>query len=70
MKKYTNQSQEMRFVEFVDGTAQFLFRGQSITSDKETKVVQKGIVISDVVTKATETVAKVYSAKKNDSVSE
>lgn len=63
MKKYTNQSQEMRFVEFVDGTAQFLFRGQSITSDKATKVVQKGIVVSDVV------VSK-PTAKKTDSVSE
>jgi hypothetical protein len=63
MKKYTNQSQEMRFVEFVDGTAQFLFRGQSITSDKGTKVVQKGIVVSDVV------VSK-PTAKKTDSVSE
>ena len=63
MKKYTNQSQEMRFVEFVDGTAQFLFRGQSITSDKETKVVQKGIVISDVVVSKS-------TAKKTDSVSE
>lgn len=63
MKKYTNQSQEMRFVEFVDGTAQFLFRGQSITSDKVAKVVQKGIVVSDAVTSKP-------IAKKTDSVSE
>jgi hypothetical protein len=63
MKKYTNQSQEMRFVEFVDGTAQFLFRGQSITSDKGTKVVQKGIVVSDAV-------ASKSTAKKTDTVSE
>jgi hypothetical protein len=48
MKKYSNTAQEMRFVHFEDGTAQFLFRGQSFVSDKPTTVVQKGIRVSDV----------------------
>lgn len=48
MKKYTNTSQEMRFVEFVDGDAQFLFRGQSFESSKEARVIQKGIHVSDI----------------------
>jgi hypothetical protein len=48
MKKYSNMSQEMRFVQFDDGDAQFLFRGQSFTSEKTAVVVQKGIRVTDV----------------------
>lgn len=64
MKKYTNQSQEMKFVEFTDGEAQFLFRGQSITSGKQVKVIQRGIVATEVQ------VTPKQQTKKTDSISE
>lgn len=43
MIKYTNMTSELRCIRFTDGTAQFLGRGESIESDKKTKVVQVGI---------------------------
>lgn len=48
MKKYTNMSNEMRCVVFEDGSSQFLMRGQSIVSDKSTKIVEKGIKVTNV----------------------
>jgi hypothetical protein len=48
MKKYINKSGELRCITFADGSAQFLMRGQSITTDKEVKKVQVGIVVKDV----------------------
>ena len=48
MKKYTNVSNEMRCVVFEDGSSQFLMRGQSIVSDKPTKIVEKGIKVTNV----------------------
>ena len=49
MKKFTNKSNQLRTVYFADGSAQFLMRGQSITSDKEYTSVQEGIKVSDAV---------------------
>lgn len=43
MKKYTNTTNFLKCVVFEDGEAQFLFRGQSITSDKEFASVDKGV---------------------------
>lgn len=48
MKKYTNKTSELRSIVFSDGSAQFLMRGQSITTDKEVKKVQAGITVVDV----------------------
>ena len=69
MKKFTNKSNQLRTVYFADGSAQFLMRGQSITSDKEYTSVQEGIKVSDAVSavskkptkKAEETVGSVGS---------
>jgi len=47
MKKYTNKSNEMRTVFYADGSAQFLMRGQSVTTAQEVKKIQPGIVVSD-----------------------
>lgn len=49
MKEYINKSPELRSVTFVDGTTQFLMRGQKFSSDAETVKVQPGIVVKDVV---------------------
>lgn len=51
MKKYTNKCNEMRTVFYVDGSAQFLMRGQSVETDKEVKKVQNGIVVTEVTEK-------------------
>lgn len=52
MKEYINKSSELRSVSFVDGTTQFLMRGQKFSSDLETKKVQPGIVVKDVEQKS------------------
>ena len=49
MKKYVNKSTTLKVVEFEDGDAQFLMRGQSIVTDKKVKKIQEGIVVKDVV---------------------
>jgi hypothetical protein len=49
MKKYVNKSATLKVVEFEDGDAQFLMRGQSIVTDKKVKKIQEGIVVKDVV---------------------
>lgn len=48
MKKYTNTTHEMRVVEFEDGDAQFLMRGQSFKTNKAVKKVQSGVKVEDV----------------------
>lgn len=58
MKKFTNKSNQLRTVYFADGSAQFLMRGQSITSDKEYTSVQEGIKVSDAVSVASKKIAK------------
>jgi hypothetical protein len=56
MKKYSNPTHKLMVVEFEDGSAQFLMRGQSFQSDKATKKVQKGVIVKDVtVAKTTKT---------------
>lgn len=47
MKKFTNQTHELRSVSFKDGTTQFLMRGESFESDKVTKRVQTGVRVTD-----------------------
>ena len=49
MKKYVNKTTSLKVVEFEDGDAQFLMRGQSIVTDKKVKKIQEGIVVKDVV---------------------
>ena len=49
MKKYLNKTTSLKVVEFEDGDAQFLMRGQSIVTDKKVKKIQEGIVVKDVV---------------------
>lgn len=58
MKKFTNKSNQLRTVYFADGSAQFLMRGQSITSDKEYTSVQEGIKVSDDVSVASKKTTK------------
>lgn len=58
MKKFTNKSNQLRTVYFADGSAQFLMRGQSFTSDKEYTSVQEGIKVSDVVSVASKKTTK------------
>lgn len=48
MQKYTNRTNSMKTVRFEDGTSQFLERGQSFTSVKEAKNVEKGVKVSEV----------------------
>lgn len=48
MKKFVNKSHQLRTINFVDGTSQFLMRGQVFFSDKEVKSVQDGIHVSEV----------------------
>jgi hypothetical protein len=48
-KRYTNLTREMKHVVFTDGSAQFLKRGQSFTSEKETSVVQEGVTVEDIL---------------------
>lgn len=47
-KRYTNLTREMKYVLFTDGSAQFLKRGNTFTSDKETSVVQSGITVEEI----------------------
>lgn len=61
MKTFINKTGELRCVEFEDGTAQFLMRGQKFTSDKPVKKVQQGIVVKEV-----EEPTKTASVKKTD----
>jgi hypothetical protein len=39
----------MKHVVFADGSAQFLKRGQSFTSEKETSVIQEGVTVEDIL---------------------
>lgn len=48
MKKYINKSDKLRSIRFDDNEAQFLMRGQSITTDKKVIHIQEGIVVKDV----------------------
>lgn len=48
MKKYTNTTHELRVVEFEDGDAQFLMRGQSFKTSKPVKKVQAGIKVEEL----------------------
>jgi hypothetical protein len=48
-KRYTNLTREMQHVVFTDGSAQFLKRGQSFTSDKDTAVIQEGVTVEDIL---------------------
>ena len=50
MKRYSNPTHKLMVVEFADGSAQFLMRGQSIETDKKTKKVQKGVIVKDIKT--------------------
>lgn len=47
-KRYVNQSIKMQIITFTDGSAQFLFRGQSIETDKEVKTMDAGIRVKDI----------------------
>lgn len=69
MKKYTNMTSKLRTIEFTDGSAQFLMRGQSINTDKEVKSFQEGIKVAEVVTvKASK--PKPSTRKKSNSTSD
>lgn len=48
LKKYTNKTASLRSITFVDGSSQFLMRGQSVTTDKPVARVQEGVVVADV----------------------
>jgi hypothetical protein len=39
----------MQHVVFTDGSAQFLKRGQSFTSDKGIAVIQEGVTVEDIL---------------------
>lgn len=69
MKKYTNMTDKMRTIEYVDGSAQFLMRGQSIKTDKEVKSLQEGIKES-VVTTVKASKLKTSTRKKSNSTSD
>lgn len=47
-RRYTNLTREMKYVLFVDGSAQFLKRGNTFTSDKATSVIQSGIAVEEI----------------------
>lgn len=47
-KKYQNRTSMMRSITFVDGSSQFLMRGQSIVTDKPVINVQPGITVKEV----------------------
>lgn len=47
-KKYQNRTSMMRSITFVDGSSQFLMRGQSIVTDKPVIDVQPGITVKEV----------------------
>lgn len=48
LKKYTNKTASLRSITFVDGSSQFLMRGQSVTTDKPVARVQEGVAVADV----------------------
>lgn len=64
MKKYTNKSDKLRSIRFEDGDAQFLMRGQSITTDKVVVHLQEGIKVTDIQ----KTNSTLTSRKKEDEV--
>lgn len=64
MKKYTNRTHDMKTVTFVDGTSQFLMKGQSCVSSKDTKRVEKGIKVTDVRKTKTRTVSQEDETEK------
>jgi hypothetical protein len=65
MKKYTNKSDKLRAIRFEDGDAQFLMRGQSITTDKKVIHLQEGIRVVDIeVQKAVSTNTRKKVEKK------
>lgn len=49
MKKYVNQNNRLVCVKFEDGTAQFLRRGESISTAKKVKQLPEGVTVHDVV---------------------
>jgi hypothetical protein len=48
MKRYTNITNSLKQVVFINGEAQFLFRGQSFESDLPTEALEDGIEVADV----------------------
>lgn len=58
MKKYTNQGFEQAIVEFTDGTAQFLIRGQSIQTSKGVKRIRGNVKVTEVNKKPTKRTPK------------
>lgn len=49
MKVYVNKTKEQKMVTFADGSSVFLKSGQKVTSEQETKYVEKGVVVRDGV---------------------
>ena len=47
-KKYSNHSSEMRTLYFTDGTAVFMFRGQTVETDKEVVSIPDGVKVKEV----------------------
>ena len=47
MKVYTNRSSEMRTLYFTDGTAVFMFRGQTLSTDKAVTHIPDGVRVKD-----------------------
>lgn len=48
MKRYSNNSVEMRTLYFTDGTAVFMFRGQVVETDKEVSYIPDGVKVKDI----------------------
>lgn len=48
MKRYSNNSVEMRTLYFTDGTAVFMFRGQVFETDKDVTHVPDGVRVKDL----------------------
>lgn len=48
MTKYINKTRKMKTVFYKDGSASFLMRGQSVTTDKEIDRVQEGVTVVEV----------------------
>lgn len=67
MKKYTNITDKLRAITFEDGTAQFLMRGQSFTTDKVVVVVDNGIKVTEVKLRASNTQQTTTTAQKESS---
>lgn len=70
MKKYVNRSQEMRTLYFTDGTAIFMFRGQTVETNKEVSHVPDGVKVTEVETKSSTTSRKRSSSKASTETKE